>query len=291
MKKLVKVLYSLLPFKRELFSFIKFFYLPPQSIYKHLHFKGIIKVKVDKLRSFKINHHGYVVENEIFWSGLENGWEKASIALWIKLCENADTVFDIGANTGIYALIAKAINSNAQVYCFEPIPKVCEYLKENIVLNNYDIHTSQVALSDHSGKAKIFLPQGNEFEYSVTVNKNNSSDSNAKEVEIEICDMASFISTNNILNIDLMKIDVETHEVEVLNGMGEYLKKFKPTMIIEILQDDIAEKLDTLLKPLGYLYFDIDDATGKIKKMGKLAKSSYYNYLVCSPEIALKLGL
>src|SRR5688572_12744065 len=105
MKRIFKLIYSSIPFKKEIFSFLKIFSLP-ERIYRHLHFKGTIRLKIDDKSSFKMQHYGYQVENDLFWSGLTGGWEKTSLSLWIKLCETNHTIFDIGANTGIYSLIA-----------------------------------------------------------------------------------------------------------------------------------------------------------------------------------------
>src|SRR5690554_1839034 len=111
MKKTLKKLYKLLPFKKQFYRFIKLFGTPKKGIYQHLHFVGNINVKTDKDKSFKIRHYGYEVENEIFWNGLFGGWEKVSLSIWAELCENSEVIFDIGANTGVYALIAKTIRS------------------------------------------------------------------------------------------------------------------------------------------------------------------------------------
>lgn len=46
-----------------------------------------------------------------------------------------------------------------------------------------------------------------------------------------------------------MKIDVETHEPEVLEGVGEYLKKFRPSLLIEILDDEITAKVQNITQP------------------------------------------
>src|ERR1700741_4140089 len=101
MKKLFQTLYHFLPFKHQIFAALKLVWKPSESVYRHLHFKGILKVKIDHKHSFKIKHYGFQLENEIFWAGLTNGWEKESIGLWVKLCGNADVIFDVGANTGV----------------------------------------------------------------------------------------------------------------------------------------------------------------------------------------------
>lgn len=250
----------------------------------------MFKVPVEESKSFKIKHYGYQVENDIFWAGLTTGWEKESLKLWINLCKNSDVILDIGANTGVYALVAKTINPNAKVFAFEPVARVFQKLKENIALNNYSIVPVEKAVSNAEGRAVIY-DTATEHVYSVTVNKNLSSpETKVTETIIETTTLNSFIRQNKINKIDLIKIDVETHEPEVLKGFSEYLHHFKPTMLIEILNDEIGAKVDKLVRDLGYLYFNINE-TGTIRQVETITKSDYYNYLICSSEIAAKIGL
>jgi hypothetical protein len=88
-----------------------------------------------------------------------------------------------------------------------------------------------------------------------------------------------------------MKIDVETHEIEVLLGMEEYLNKFKPTLLIEVLNEEIGHKLSTMFDNMGYLYFNIDDENNTVRREEKITKSDYWNYLICNEKIAHKLNL
>ncbi len=290
MKKILKALYQGIPFKRELFSVIKSFWVPPESIYRHLHFKGIINIPVKQSVAFRINHYGFQIENEIFWAGLSNGWEKESMGLWIKMCESSEVIVDIGANTGIYALIAKAINREAKVIAFEPVKRVYSKLLENIELNDYDIFAYEQAVSNSDGKALIY-DTADEHTLSVTVNKNTRAPGTVVlETEIETITLNTFIEKNGLKKIDLLKIDVETHEPEVLQGFSVYLSLFRPTMLIEILTDDIGQRVEKLVEGLGYLYFNIDE-NGGIRKLDHIVKSDYYNYLLCNQEYADKLGL
>ena len=81
-----------------------------------------------------------------------------------------------------------------------------------------------------------------------------------------------------------MKIDVELHEPEVLEGMGIYLKKFKPDILIEVLNNNIAFKLNKLFKNLNYYYISIDDKKNILKKINQIKKSPFYNILICKKE-------
>lgn len=83
---------------------------------------------------------------------------------------------------------------------------------------------------------------------------------------------------------------METHEAEVLEGLKKYLPIFKPTILIEILTDDIAAKVAYIVKDYGYLYFNIDEAKG-VFRTDLIGRSSSYNYLLCSATTADQIGL
>ena len=102
--------------------------------------------------------------------------------------------------------------------------------------------------------------------------------------------LSSFIERYELTKIDLMKIDVEMHEAEVLSGMGKYLDSFRPAMLIEILTDEVGNRVEELVKNKGYLYFNIDEASG-IQKVDHIIKSKYFNYLLCNRETADYLQL
>jgi len=291
MKRLIKRIYASVPFKLQIMTLVKKIFHPGESVYKHLYFKGDITIPIDKSNSFRIRHYGYQVENDIFWAGLENGWERVSISLWMKLVKNSDVIIDVGANTGIYSLIAKTLNPPARVYAFEPIARIYEKLISNCRLNDYEIECFDAALSNTDGEAIVY-DTPTEHVYSVTVNKNlNDAGVEVVPTTIKVARLDTFIRQHNVDKIDLIKLDVETHEAEVLEGMGEFLKKFKPTFLIEILNDEVGQRVQALIEGLDYLYFNLDEASGSIRKVEKILKSDYYNYLICRPEIAEKLRL
>jgi FkbM family methyltransferase len=263
MKEQLKKIYSLLPFKKEFFMLLKMIYTPKESVYKHLHFKGIINIPVDDKHSFKIRHYGFQIENSIFWEGLKDGWEKVSIGLWIDLCRKSEVIIDIGANTGVYSLIAKALNADSKVYAFEPVKRVFEKLEANNNLNDYTIKCYQQAISNSNGKAIIYDLPNSDHIYSVTVNKNIHDPSmETISTEIDTITLDTFIDKERLSKIDLIKIDVETHEAEVLEGFKKHLKEFLPTILIEILNDEVGANVQKIVQDMNYLYFNIDENKG-----------------------------
>jgi FkbM family methyltransferase len=290
-KNRAKNIYRLIPFKRSLFSVCRDLLHPGERIYKHLHFEGEFSVSVDSGHRFQIHHFGFEVENSLFWAGLEGGWERTSIGLWKRLVSNSQVVFDVGANTGVYSLIAKCLNPDAKVIALEPISRVFSRLEGNVQLNGYDIECLELAASNFDGSATVY-DTPTEHVYSVTVNKNlNAPETPVIPTEIRTARLDAIIADRGVKQLDLIKIDVETHEPEVLEGLGDHLVRFRPSMLIEVLNDEIGRRIEEIIKGIGYLYFNIDERNNKVTRMKSITKSDYYNYLLCSEDVARELGI
>ena len=291
-KQLLKRLYDALPFKQAMFSVLRL--LPiPQRIYQHLHFQGLIDVEVGQGEMFRMRHHGYMIENELFWRGIK-GWEKVSLELWTRLCRRSDTIIDVGANTGVYALIAKTVRPGATIIAVEPVERVFRKLEENIALNGGGIHAVRAALTDREGEVTLYDAPHLEHVLGVSLNKERIyivEGKSVSPVQVPGRTMAGIAAEFGLPRIDLMKIDVETHEPEVLAGFTELLRRDKPTLLIEILNDVVAVRLEEQVRGMGYLFYNIDDVTWPPEKVHTLTKSRHFNYLFCQPEVADAIGL
>lgn len=282
---------NFVPFKKHLFSILKLVYTPSESIYRHLYFKGKFRVNIEKNSSFLMFHHGFQLENEIFWQGVSGKYEGKSLEIWMKLAKTSKVIFDVGSNTGIYALSAAAVNNSAKVYAFEPVESIFKLLTLNVSLNDFSIQCVKKALSYENGKASVYNTS-DKHDYIVSLERDRLKDQpNSELIELEKVSFCSFVEENNIDQVDLLKIDVEYHEFEVLRGMRDKLNSMRPDMLIEIVEEEIAEKIDKLLEGLGYLYFDINDYSRTITQLDKVKRSSTYNILICKESTALKIGL
>ncbi len=276
-RRILSRIYFGIPLKKQIFTTLKRFFKLPMSLTRYLRFKGIIEVPLE-MNHFNMHHYGFEIENSLFWYGI-NGWEKTSLNIWLALSKHSKTILDIGSNTGVYALIAKTANPESDVYAFEPVKRIYDKLKENIILNDFDIKLFEKAVSNYDGKAVIFDP-GTEHIYSVTVNKNlNSITQQVEKVEIQTITLATFIVENHLESIDLIKIDVETHEPEVFEGFKDYLKLFLPIILIEILNDEVGRRINEFLKDLDYLCYSIDEQSG-CKEEKRIETRKDRNYLL-----------
>jgi len=268
-----------------MFTVLKKIWVPPPSVYQHLYFTGSINMKLDDEQNFKMIHYGHQLENELFWEGLFSCWEKSSMKVWAKLSEQSKVIFDIGANTGIYSLLARVKNKNAAIHAFEPFPAIYNKLKHNAAINDYDITANCMAVSNYTGTGVIYTEDEN-FAYSVTVNQNLwVKHKEPIKIDIITTTLKDYIEKYNIQSIDLMKIDVETHEPEVMEGFAEYFLKLRPILLIEILNDEIAGKLSNYFAPGDFDFYNIDEQAG-LKKVSALSKSVHYNFLIVPKEKA-----
>jgi FkbM family methyltransferase len=290
MKKQLKALYSVLPMKRPVFEVLRAFRLP-EPIYRHLHFRGEVRIPVGK-EGFRIVHYGNADENELFWGGLDRNREHVSLRLWRQLSETADVIVDVGANSGIFSLLAKTVNPRARVLGFEPVPSIHVKFRENCEINRYDILASSEALGDFDGPSEMYVPDfDHSYAASLVADYLSPKDLNDwLKVPIRVRTLSSVFAEQGLAKVDLIKIDVEGFEPQVLTGMGKHLAQSRPSLIVESLSEKSGLAVEKHFEGLGYRYYDIDEISPP-RRVPHIGKSSKYNYLVVQPDVAERLGL
>lgn len=253
---------------------------PPHAIRQRMRFTGHFEVKAGPTETFRMYHFDTPFENEIFWLGLQKGWEPVSVQVWAALCKKSTVIFDVGANTGVYSLIAVAMNPQATIVAFEPLPKMREKLQMNNAINQNKIRVEDIAVSDRSGEALLYdLP--NDYMRQASLNQAHVAEGRIG-IPVKVSRLDDFISKSG-LRPDLMKIDVETHEPEVLIGMGAELGRSLPSILVEVLNSEIGAKLELVLEPAGYQnYYHIDEEKG-LQRVNTLGNSRFRNFLI-TPE-------
>ena len=291
MYPLFKKIYWSLPFKKQVFELVRAFGRP--AAYKRMYFRGPFKLMIDPAHHVKLmQYNRYGIETEIFWSGLD-GWEAASLKLWIKLCAQADVILDIGAAEGYYALVAQSLRPKATVMTFEPLDQSYTELCRNVELNGSKISTRKVALSNFRGEADFFVDSASSTEGSLV--EASTGVRSKKGDRVPVTTLHHVIDEAKLERIDLMKIDVECAEPQVLEGMGPFLQRFKPSLLIEILNDEVGRRVEELTSGLDYLYFDVNDNPGRGRlgahRATSIRQGACLNYLLVSRAVADQLGL
>lgn len=168
------------------------------------------------------------VTSSLFWHGL-TGYEPATINLFLRLLRQADVFIDIGANTGLYALIAAAENCGRQVYAFEPVPRIFQALERNIRSNDFrNCQPHCLAVGDYDGEVRLFIPPGMIPSGATTNSTPPAHKSPPEAIAVPQVKLDTFISSRGIGRVDLIKIDTETTEPRVLRGALSTLEKCRP---------------------------------------------------------------
>ena len=169
------------------------------------------------------------------------------------------SVYDIGANIGYYTCIQHNIlKGNGKIVAIEPSPINFEQLRDNIELNNLrNIKIINAAVGDKNSVEKFFLAKESNLNsfHNIGTGKKFLT---GKTINVEVKTVPQIYKDTNI-KPDLIRMDVEGHEVEVINGMLEEIsnKNIKPAIIFETHlsryseQHNISESLTKLFE-YGY---------------------------------------
>ncbi len=275
---------SILPFNLILFKIIRKNRWLSKKIYLDLKFSAIFDVKINNSSKFKLKHFGGRIESETFWFGLFNTFEKESGWLWIKLSENARVIFDIGANTGIYSLVTKSINKTSIIHAFEPSKNTYNKLLENNKINNYNIICNEIALSNTDGFSAFFDSfDSNQTSASMSIEmSNNWTDYQINKYSVQTMTYKNYINKNkiNLEEIDLIKIDVEMFEPEVMEGFEEVLFNLTAFVFIEVLNDEVADKLNVIFNN-KFTFYHLQENETLLKRKSLQVVPLKWNYLAC----------
>lgn len=288
-KDILKVIYKNIPGKRTFFTLLKRIYSPSTFISRYLKFDGEFEV-IDRGYHFIMVNFSNPLETSLFWGGLD-GFEKDSINLWLRLSKNAVGILDIGANTGYYSILAKLTNPKSTVIAIEPVQRIFDRLVHNCEKNTCSVECFNIALLDKDGPVILYdLPL--EHHNLATLDGSGAVPFSEKRIPTKILGktLDTLVDEQGIQRIDLIKIDVEGFEPNVLFGAKRTIQKWKPSMIVEILDESHAAAIEELLINDNYHYFDLDEKTGP-KRIESLQKSSYHNIFLCQASVAEALGL
>ncbi|HLD72463.1 MAG TPA: FkbM family methyltransferase [Candidatus Nanoarchaeia archaeon] len=165
-----------------------------------------------------------------------------------KIVKKGDIVVDIGAHIGYYTLIlAKLVGEQGKVYAFEADPANFALLKRNVGINGYkNVIMEQKAVSNSSGKVKLYLGKERSTHHSIRKNKYSGED----YVSVETIRLDDYFKD---ISIHFAKIDIEGGEFEALSGMPLLLKRSKSFQIITEMVPIFLEQIK--LTPEQFVQF------------------------------------
>ena len=160
--------------------------------------------------------------------GFGSSTVKEEVARLNKYVSNPNLVIDIGGNIGNYTNEILSKYPNANVHIFEPAKVNFEKLTTRFI-SNKNVKINNAAVSKENGEGNLFSDVIGSGLASLTQRKLDHFGLEHDIIEkIKIIKFEDYWKSElSNSQIDIVKIDVEGHELDVLNGFGEALGKTK----------------------------------------------------------------
>lgn len=182
-----------------------------------------------------------------------------------RIIPATQVIFDVGANQGDWVALILPIKSNVTIHSFEPSLATFKKLEArnfppNVTINHFGLSSKPdrkllYVFSEGSGNNSLYQRRGLEAGWGL------KSPEQTEQILLETLD--NYCEQTRIKHIDLLKIDVEGHELEVLRGALNMLRQKK----IELIQFEyggsnidsgvLLKHLFEFLTPLGYRFYKL----------------------------------
>jgi len=160
-------------------------------------------------------------------------WRKGEgeLRLLADLVDPGRAAFDVGANRGLYSWYLRRLTS--EVHAFEPQPRLARRLRFAL---GSSVHVHNVALSNTSGRVLLRIPcEGQDAidgyaslqEGTMRAWRDSWSEQSIEVERLPLDAMA-------LPEPGFIKIDVEGHETEVLEGARQTLQRARPVLLMEL---------------------------------------------------------
>ncbi|GEM_PF-2076501 len=173
-----------------------------------------------------------------------SGYFEKELRPWLALPTSRDLFIDIGANRGIYSILACTQYGYAKALAFEPNQEVATVLKENLTLNELaekvTIHT--VALGEKMGEAPFTVDPLHKGGGRIEDTHRNIDTSST----VSVATLDSILDPEEKTAVSFIKIDTEGYEIAVLKGMKNTLSHMQKGSVL-MIESTEAAMIETFL--------------------------------------------
>jgi FkbM family methyltransferase len=201
----------------------------------------------------------------------EGYWEFTESMVLLSLIRPGMTVLDVGANLGYYSmLLARSLGSEGELQAFEPEPRNFFLLLANtLLLQKYEttcprIQLYRKALANHLGTQALQLHPSNFGFHQLTTETNPQS----QTTPVETTTIDHLRQSGQLTRkIDLIKADIQGHELEMVHGAEKTIMSDHPILALELEPYISGEpkclELLSWLNDYGYSHFRLFHSDSK----------------------------
>lgn len=187
---------------------------------------------------------------------LANGSYEAPLPMLMMatLVRSTGAFIDVGANSGVYSVLAGVIAPNRQILAFEPLPSAIETIERNIKENNLtgSVRLHKVALSNRTGRAPLHLPDPAHGLLETSASLEAAFKKIHRITEVELCKLDDL---DIPFEVGLIKVDIEGHEHAFLEGAMDTIRRNRPIIFCEVLSVARLTAMTNFIRAMSYIDF------------------------------------
>jgi FkbM family methyltransferase len=224
------------------------------------------------------------IESQIYFHEMQER-DRGEIRLLKRLWRTGQVFFDVGANVGVFSLMAaRRLGGSGHVHAFEPVGPTYERVLRNLALNGFgNVKANELGLSTREGAATMYVPSHRNLGMATPHAPHEAA---GRPEGIGLTTLDRYMAEHSLDRIDLIKIDVEGHALEVLRGSRVTLETLRPIIVCGLSEAHLTraganqEALIRYLTDLSYRGFRI----GEYGELAPVAELGVHENVVFFPD-------
>lgn len=206
---------------------------------------GRVTIGTREMRlTLPLRHH---LNRTILFGSFDRSPDGPLLRHFAEKAKTARSVVDIGANVGLYSLYAVAYGPpDMRVLAVEPNRPLVDQLVVNVEANALPIDVVRAAVSDQLGEVELHVGRS-DLVSSLEAAHVDRYGGAAHVERVPAVTLDGLLAERGVVP-DLVKIDVEGHELGVLAGAGETLQQARPVVFIEATPETAGAVRDVMLE-------------------------------------------
>jgi FkbM family methyltransferase len=165
----------------------------------------------------------------------QEAWFEKEARFVAALLSPGETVIDIGANLGVYALaMARRVGPMGRVFAYEPASDTRALLEKSRALNRFDnLDIIGAALSEAPGEARLSFGWSSEL---------NTLGAEGAGEAVRVTTLDAEDTARAFPSVDFIKMDAEGEEIRILKGAQTFFARHSPLVMFEIKSGIVADE-------------------------------------------------
>ena len=203
----------------------------PSNFVRHLRWKSICYHGVDRMIlrfpgfSLGVDTNDDGISAEL---AIDRMHEPVGTEILVSVLRENMTIVDIGSNIGYFVMQEACRQKCKRILAIEPNPTSFALLEENVRLNHFEhVSLHNLAISDREGMLPFYISKQSNIS-SITPRSDY-----VRKMDVPVMTLDALVEKEQVEHVDLVRMDLEGHEIQVLRGMIETIRRDRPWICLE----------------------------------------------------------